>query len=58
MRAYKEIDRPVPETFLDALGEGLERIAYAFLIGVNSKEKKKKEEEDHGEPPEEEVGEV
>ncbi|WP_340695327.1 helix-turn-helix domain-containing protein [Hydrogenobacter thermophilus] len=41
----KEIDRPVPETFLDALGEGLERIAYAFLIGVNSKGKKKKEKD-------------
>lgn len=39
IRAYLEVEKPVPQVFVNALKEGgLERIAYAFLIGLNGKE--------------------
>ncbi|MDW8295208.1 MAG: type I-B CRISPR-associated protein Cas8b1/Cst1, partial [Aquificaceae bacterium] len=39
IRAYLEVEKPIPPVFLNALKEGgLERIAYAFLIGLNGKE--------------------
>ncbi len=41
IRAYLEVEKPVPQVFLNALREGgLERIAYAFLIGLNGEEAK------------------
>ncbi|MEJ7555586.1 MAG: type I-B CRISPR-associated protein Cas8b1/Cst1 [Aquificaceae bacterium] len=39
IRAYLEVEKPIPPVFLSAIKEeGLERIAYAFLIGLNGKE--------------------
>jgi len=33
------VEKPIPPVFLSAIKEeGLERIAYAFLIGLNGKE--------------------
>ncbi|QID33516.1 type I-B CRISPR-associated protein Cas8b1/Cst1 [Pampinifervens florentissimum] len=41
IRAYLEVEKPIPRVFLSAIKEeGLERIAYAFLIGLNGKEGK------------------
>ncbi len=39
IRAYLEVEKPVPSVFLSALKGGLERVAYAFLIGLNAGEK-------------------
>lgn len=45
IRAYLEVEKPIPSVFLNAIKEGgLERIAYAFLIGLNGREGKDESE--------------
>jgi len=41
IRLYIDVKKPIPKLFVDALNEeGFNRIAYAFLIGLNNEHKK------------------
>jgi CRISPR-associated protein Cas8b1/Cst1 subtype I-B len=49
IRAYLEVEREIPYVFVEALKDGsFNRIAYAFLIGLNGKDKEASETEDAG----------
>ncbi len=54
IRLYLDIKKPIPKLFVDALNDkGFNRIAYAFLIGLNN-DREPKEEQNDGQPNEDE----